>query len=124
MLINLRGKEPIFLQVKNQIINYIKLGILKADDKLPSVRNLAEELGINLNTVQKVYSELESEGYVYTLNKKGVFVYKNNDCQDYRQDEAKKLIDKIKKSGISKTQLLEILEEVYKWLKLIILKKF
>ncbi|MDY6062437.1 MAG: GntR family transcriptional regulator [Erysipelotrichaceae bacterium] len=114
MLINLRGKEPIFLQVKNQIINYIKLGILKADDKLPSVRNLAEELGINLNTVQKVYSELESEGYVYTLNKKGVFVDKNNDCQDYRQDEAKKLIDKIKKSGISKTQLLEILEEVYK----------
>ena len=54
-LINLQGKESIYEQIRSQIEKFIKNGILKPDDKLPSVRSLAEELGINPNTVMKAY---------------------------------------------------------------------
>ena len=73
-IINLQGKSSIHEQIRDQILRYIKLGVLKADDKLPSVRQLAVELGINPNTVQKAYQELENQGYIYTLPKKGAFV--------------------------------------------------
>ena len=72
-LINLQGKESIFEQIKKQILRFIELGVLKPNDKLPSVRSLASDLGINPNTVARAYAELEKEGIIYTLNKKGVF---------------------------------------------------
>ena len=50
-LINLQGKESIYEQIRSQIEKFINAGILKPDDKLPSVRSLALELGINPNTV-------------------------------------------------------------------------
>ena len=81
-LINLQGKESIYEQIRSQIERFIKAGILKADDKLPSVRSLAEELGINPNTVMKAYQELEKNGYIYTLNKKGVFVSRDVNAKD------------------------------------------
>ncbi|MBQ1899408.1 MAG: GntR family transcriptional regulator [Erysipelotrichaceae bacterium] len=73
-LINLQGKESIYEQIRSQIVRFIQAGILRPDDRLPSVRSLAMELGINPNTVMKAYQELEKNGYIYTLNKKGVFV--------------------------------------------------
>ena len=80
-LINLQGKESIYEQIRSQIEKFIKSGILKSDDKLPSVRSLAEDLGINPNTVMKAYQELEKNGYIYTVNKKGVFVSKDLDVK-------------------------------------------
>ncbi len=114
MLINLRGKEPIFVQIKNQIINYIELGILKKDERLPSVRVLAEELGINPNTVQKAYSDLESDGYVYMMNKKGVYVSDRESRNTENHRELLIMINKIKNMNISKEELLETIKEVYK----------
>lgn len=73
-LINLQGKESIYEQIKTQILRFIQTGVLSPNDKLPSVRQLAEELGINPNTVQKAYQELERDGYIYTLSKKGNYV--------------------------------------------------
>ena len=73
-IIDVQSKDPIFEQIKKQINRFIQLDILKPDDRLPSVRSLALELGINPNTVAKAYQELEMEGIVYTLTKKGVFI--------------------------------------------------
>lgn len=62
--------EFIYSSIKNQIIH----GILKPDEKLPSKRNLSEHLGVSVITVQNAYSLLISEGYLYSLEKKGFFV--------------------------------------------------
>lgn len=112
-LINLQGKESIFEQIKKQIIRFIEIGVLKPNDKLPSVRTLASELGINPNTVEKAYQELEKEGIIYTLNKKGVFV-SNKEKSNYLVDQAKVAIEMLKNDGLSKKQLKEIIDELYK----------
>ena len=62
--------EFLYLSLKNQILD----GTLKADEKLPSKRSLAEHLGISVITVQNAYSQLISEGYLYSIEKKGFFV--------------------------------------------------
>lgn len=114
-LINLQGKESIYEQIKTQIEKFIKVGILKPDDKLPSVRNLAEELGINPNTVMKAYQELERQGYIYTLNKKGVFVSKDLNSKDERiRKDAFNMLKTLKEEGFSKNELNEMLEKIYK----------
>ena len=72
--ISLNGKKTIYEQIRDQIINFIALGVMKPHEKIPSVRSLALDLGINPNTVFKAYQELEREGYIYMMPKKGAFV--------------------------------------------------
>lgn len=67
-------KRPIYEQAKEKIRELIIKGILKEGDKLPSVRDLASSLVVNPNTVQKAYSELEKEGYVYSVVARGIYV--------------------------------------------------
>ena len=114
-LINLQGKESIYEQIKSQIEKFIDNGILKPNDKLPSVRNLANDLGINPNTVMKAYQELEANGLIYTLNKKGVFVSKNESINNQRNlEDAKTIITTLKQHGLSKEEVLQVVEETYK----------
>ena len=113
-LINLQGKESIYEQIRSQIEKFIKNGILKPNDKLPSVRTLAEDLGINPNTVMKAYQELERNGYIYTLNKKGVFVAKDPEAAKQRnRKDAVYMITTLKEEGFSKEELLEVMNEIY-----------
>ena len=113
-LISLQGKESIYEQIKSQIEKFINAGILKPGDKLPSVRALANDLGINPNTVMKAYQELENSGYIYTLNKKGVFVSKNLEAGSEQLDDIKNMIMTFKLTGIKKDDLLNLVEEIYK----------
>ena len=114
-LINLQGKDSIYEQIRSQIEKFIKAGILKPNDKLPSVRNMALELGINPNTVMKAYQELEKNGYIYTLNKKGVFVSSKVENKDIKLiDEAKNMLKTLKEEGFSKNELVDILTDLYK----------
>lgn len=69
-----QSRVPIYEQMKQKITELIMLGILKTDEQLPSVRSLAHDLGINPNTVQKAYQELERDGVVYSVTGKGSFV--------------------------------------------------
>ena len=114
-LINLQGKESIYEQIRSQIEKFITAGILKPDDKLPSVRTLAQELGINPNTVMKAYQELEKNGYIYTLNKKGVFVAGHSDELKRRNsNDALHMLQTLKNEGFSKEELNGLLDEVFK----------
>ena len=61
-LINTQSNEPIYEQIKRQIVRFVEAGVLQPDEKLISVRSLAQQLNINPNTVQKAYQELEVEG--------------------------------------------------------------
>lgn len=114
LLINLQGKDPIYLQIKIQIIRFIEMGVLTKDEKLPSVRQLAEDLAVNPNTVQKAYSELEDEGYIYTLFKKGAFVKGDIDTDPktaLKNDFKNKALEAIK-NGLTKQELEAVLKEI------------
>lgn len=65
---------PLYLQLRNQVIAGIAAGELRPGDALPSVRSLAEDLGINLHTVNKAYATLRDEGYVILLGRRGAYV--------------------------------------------------
>ena len=72
--IDLKDSKPIYEQIKEKIKGLIISGILKPDDKIPSVRELAQTLTINPNTIQKAYRDLESESVIYTVKGKGNFI--------------------------------------------------
>ena len=59
-----RSRTPIYRQLEDSIIEMILLGVYQKGTQLPSVRSLAVELGINPNTIQKAYQELESQGII------------------------------------------------------------
>lgn len=65
---------PIWLQLRNRFIFLIASGRYNPGDKLPTVRELAVELGVNYNTVGKVYQDIERDGYITTRRGKGTFV--------------------------------------------------
>lgn len=77
MQIDYKSRIPIYEQIMQNVKNMILAGVWKADDQLPSVRQLAQELGINPNTIQKAYNELEWQGVIYSLRGRGSFVSSN-----------------------------------------------
>ena len=72
--LDLRSRAPIYEQLVDKIKELIISNVLKPDEKLPTVRDLAGQLTVNPNTVQKAYRELEYRGYIYSLPGKGNFV--------------------------------------------------
>ena len=69
-----RDARPIYSQIIDGLRDQIKAGILQPGDKLPSVRELATQLTINPNTIQRAYRELEAQGWVASVQGKGCFV--------------------------------------------------
>ncbi len=111
-LLNLQSKLPINVQIQEQILRFIEAGVLKPGDRLPSVRQLASENGINPNTVARAYTELEKNGYVYNLPKKGVYVAEPKN-ETTRHDLAWNTVVQLKDQGVSKERLLEVIHELY-----------
>ena len=74
ILLDLKDSRPIYEQVVERFKILILRGAIEPDEKLPSVRNLAVDLSINPNTIQRAYAELERQGYIYTVKGKGNFV--------------------------------------------------
>ncbi len=97
---------PIYQQIMEQIKAMIATGRLKAGDKLPSVRELAVEAGVNPNTMQKAMSELEREGLLCSRRTSGRFVAKNPEKANSLQEELmieciKEFIESMKKLAYS-----------------------
>lgn len=72
--IDSRSEDPIYLQLRKQIIIGIARGELKPNEQLPTVRQFADELGVNTMTVSKGYQQLREEGYLITDRRKGTLV--------------------------------------------------
>ena len=72
--IDLKNRKPIYEQVVENFKMLIISGRLKESDKVPSVRDMAKNLGVNPNTVQKAYRQLETQKYFYTVLGQGSFV--------------------------------------------------
>ena len=115
--LDLRSREPIYEQVKQNIIKLISAGVLKPDQQLPGVRSLARELGINPNTVQKAYSELETEGFIYQATGRGSFVSQSDKAaaalKEKELDKFTEEVIKIKKLNIKYDEALSIIRKVY-----------
>ena len=69
-----RDARPIYSQIFDNVRSQIGAGVLEPGDKLPSVRELASQLAINPNTIQRAYRELELAGWIATVPGKGCFV--------------------------------------------------
>ena len=114
--VSVSNREPIYTKLKKNIIRYINLGVYEKNSMLPSVRALACELGINPNTVSKAYKNLEANGVVYTVAGKGVFVKGDSMLTNIHKmaaDEIKNVLKDAKNSGVEKTEVISIINEVW-----------
>jgi len=84
-----KDKRPIYEQIVDKLSDLMARGVLKADEQMPSVRNLASWLSINPNTVSKAYLELDRRGYTYSVKGKGSFVAGSEKVLKDRQEEIK-----------------------------------
>ena len=109
--LDLQSRVPLYEQLQEQIIRLSLMGVLEANEQLPSVRSLAREVGVNPNTVAKAYQELERQGIIYTISGRGSFVSPNVlSLQSPRQaalDEVFDALDKALSRGIPPEELLE-----------------
>lgn len=93
--LNYRDSRPIYEQIKEQLRKLIVTQVIKPDEKLPSIREVATSLAINPNTIQRAYRELESEGYIYTIAGKGSFAAPRQDIDTKREEELLTQLDEI-----------------------------
>ena len=85
--INYKDGRPFYEQVKEDLRRLVVSGVLRPGDKLPSVRELAGQLAINPNTIQRAYRELETEGYIVSVPGKGSFAAERESENDRRKAE-------------------------------------
>lgn len=116
IFIDPKDTRAIYEQVFDKLSDLMLIGALKSGDKLPSVRNLAIELSINPNTIQRAYIELEREGYIYSVKGVGSFVADYENIQNAKKiqvlQEIKDLINKVKKV-MSKEELFAEITKLY-----------
>lgn len=101
---------PIYMQIMSRIKLNIISKKLQMGEKLPSVRDLAEEAGVNPNTIQRALSELEREGFVYSQRTSGRFVTDNHELisksrQTLSQEELKRFVENMENFGYDKHDL-------------------
>ena len=72
--VDLRSRTPIYEQIINSVKELALAGIFKPDEQITPIRQLTQQLGINPNTIQKAYAELERQGIIYTLAGRGAFI--------------------------------------------------
>jgi len=113
--LNYRDARPIYSQICDGIRDQILSGILRSGDKLPSVRELATQLTINPNTIQRAYRELEMQGWVASVAGKGSFVCGVPSGVDQEQqtllEEFDKITARLQALGITRQALAERLEQ-------------
>ncbi len=94
-LINYQDSRPIYEQIVENFKTQMYKGILQEGDQMPSVRSLAVELSTNPNTVQKAYTELERQGFIYTVKGRGNFVKGDVLLKENKKNELVKQIVKL-----------------------------
>ena len=107
-----RDGRPLYQQVKDDLRRMMLTGLLPPDEKLPSVRSLATQLAINPNTIQRAYSELETEGYIYSVAGKGSFAASGGDEQRRRirelTEQLTPVLEELKTLGYTQEALLQL----------------
>lgn len=117
IVIDYNDKRPIYEQIIERFQMLILNGALEPDSKLPSVRNLAIELSINANTIQRAYSELERRRLIYSVKGRGNFVSAHKEVVKEQQERIlETLRDQLqvcKESGIEFINVLDCVRETF-----------
>ena len=114
--INFNSDEAIYLQLRNQIILGIATNQLNAGDALPSVRQLAEEIGINMHTVNKAYTVLKQDGFVQVDRRRGAIICVDVDRMRALEEVRKELVVVLAEAncrGVSKSDIHNLIDEIY-----------
>ena len=105
-------RTPIYEQIVNEIEKYVALGILKENEQIMSIRDLASHLGINPNTVKKAYTILENRNIITSISTKGTFIKESaikvkEDTINNHINDINSIVDKLYKLGISKEEIIK-----------------
>ena len=114
--IDFNSDEALYLQLCNQIIMGIATSQFREGDSLPSVRQLADSIGINMHTVNKAYTVLRQEGYVKVDRRRGAVIAVDADRMrtlDNLKKELQVILAKSSCKNISKEEIHELIEEIY-----------
>ncbi len=115
--IDLHSRVPVYEQIEEQIIWLINSGVYSPEDKLPSIRSLASELKLNVNTVKRAFQELESKGVVYSAQGRGVFVspFYNADEKVKKEalDNLKTALHSAVSKGLTKKEILSAVDDIF-----------
>lgn len=115
--LNFESEIPIYIQLRNQIVLAIANKELKQGEKLPTIRQLAEDLGINNMTVNKSYAMLKQEGFITIDRRHGAKVNPIlNPSFDFKEkltDDLSLVISEAEIKGISKDEFLKICENIF-----------
>ena len=119
ILIDYKSRKPIYEQIIENMKQLVVSGALKRDEQIPSVRQLAQELAINPNTIQKAYAELERQGVIYSLKGRGSFVGSSlqelrNIQQNERLEELAALSKELYRLQVPQEELYLVIQQVYK----------
>lgn len=113
--INYSDARPIYEKVKDSLRQLMLSGALPPDSKLPSVRELAMQLSINPNTIQRAYRELEQEGSIVSVPGKGSFVAAGGGVREARKAELREklasLVKDFESLGVSREELAAMIKE-------------
>lgn len=110
---------PIYLQIEQYLYRQIALGKMKAGEKIPSVRKLALELTVNVNTVQRALQEMNTQDILYTKRGEGNFVTEDTELlsktkQSLINNELDEFVQNMEKLGVKKDKLVSTLTEYLK----------
>ena len=114
--IDFNSTEAIYIQLRNQIVYGIATARFKEGDSLPSVRAVAEEIGINMHTVNKAYTVLRQEGFVQMDRRRGAVIAVYADklmALEESDSELHKLLAKASCRGISRDEIHAMIDDIY-----------
>lgn len=118
IILDYRDKRPIYEQMVEKLERLIVNSALETDAKMPSVRSLAMDLSVNPNTVQRAYTQLEQEGYLYTISGRGSFVAPESEWRENKQGKVLSdwldLTRQAKEAGVPKEILQRHIRELYR----------
>lgn len=118
IVVSHQNPEPMYKQVTDQVKDAIVSGTLKPNDKLPSIRNISQELNISIITIKRAYADLENDGYIYTRSGLGSFVADLNkekmrsEKLDEIRRELERIVLKAKKFDIPASEIVKIIAEI------------
>ena len=116
IIISCSSSKPIYEQIRDNLKKLIIDGVLKPDEKILSVRELAVEMTINPNTIQKAYKDLENEGYIYSVRAKGFFVAPKDNVKNTETlfKALRETVSELYYLGAEERELLETVFDVYR----------
>lgn len=119
MLVNLDPNDgrPLYLQIMDEVRRAIVIGTLRAEDPLPSVRELAAELVVNPRTVSQAYQELERDGVIYVRRGQGTFVSPTvrrtaGERRSLATSVAKRALLEARRNGVSAEELVTMIQKL------------